>query len=453
MASGRRRLTRRLLLSGAASAAGVLALAVAACGGASAAPESGVAPHAETKTEVSAKAAKPAVVSTLMVLRGQRQTWVNAWHSIFAGFEAAHPAYKLEVIGATLDRVPSRALTTMAAGFTFDAIYGNEGWLGLFVDAGIIQSLNPFLSRDADVSLDDFYEFGLLKHKGTPYSVAWQLTGRPFWFNTDKFAEAGLKTPAALEAEGNWTWEAVLDAAARLTKRDGDDITFGGLQIHPMFTSHLPSYAWAWGADLWNEDCTQAGFNTPEFADAAQYCVDLFARHRVIGGNFLAGTQGMVERATGGLRRFEERITARGLFAIGMAPRPRGPDGERATAMTASGVFIGERANNAEGAWDFIKYTVSAAALPEIAAMGQGRFTASKRLEPLTLFPYENAAYYKQMARDGRPVPQLLRQDEFTTAWRATWGAMVEGSLTVVAGLAKTQEQVQGWLDAGGCLR
>ena len=428
-------------------------MALAACGEAGAAPESGEAPRAETKTEESAKSAKPAVVSTLMALRGRSETWVNAWHSIFAGFEAAHPDYTLEVIGVTRERVPGRALTTMAAGFTFDAIYGEVGWLGLFVDAGIIQSLNPFLSRDLEVSPDDFYEYGLLKHKGTPYSVAWQLTGRPFWFNYDKFAEAGLKTPAALEADGAWTWEAVLDAAARLTQRDGDDITCGGLGIYPMLTSHLPNYAWAWGADLWNERCTQAAFATPAFAEAVQFCVDLFARHRVIGGNFLAGTQGMVEGATGGLRRFEETITARGRFTIGMAPRPKGPNGERATAMTASGVFIGERAKNGEGAWDFIKYTVSAAALPHVAAMGHGRFIASKNLEPLTLYPYENAAHYKQMAREGRPVPQLLRQDEFTAAWRATWDAMVDGSLTVAAGLAKTQEQAQGWLDVGGCVR
>ena len=121
--------------------------------------------------------------------------------------------------------------------------------------------------------------------------------------------------------------------------------------------------------------------------------------------------------------------------------------------MTPIGIFIGEGAKNLDGGWAFLKYTVSADALPEVAATGQGRFTANKNLEPLTLYPYENPEVYKQMASEGRPVPQLLKQGDFNTEWRATWDAMVEGSLTVAEGMAKTQEQVQGWINKGGCLR
>ena len=446
----RSRMTRRILLRGAASSAGMVALA--ACGTATATPESGEAPQEETKTEVSPKTMAQTTVSALMVLRGQNETWIKSWLTIFADFEAKHPERKLEIIDSAFDQVSARAATTMAAGFTFDAIYGYFGWLGLFVDAGIIQAISPLLAKDTEVSQDDFYEFGFLKHKGIAYGLAWLLTAHPIWSNNDKFVEAGLKTPAELEAEGNWTWEAALEAAVRLTKRDGDDITFGGLRIYPMYTSNLPYYAWAWGADLWNEGCTQATFHTPAFADAVQFCVDLFAKHKVIGGNFLEGTLGMFERATGGVRQFKERITANDLFEIGMAPRPKGPNGERATVMTPSGIFIGYGAKNAEGGWAFGKYTVSADALPEIAATGHGRFTANKNLEPLTQYPYENPEVYKQMASEGRPVPQLLKQDDFTTEWRATWDAMVKGSLTVAEGMAKTQAQMQGWINRGGCL-
>ena len=445
-------MTRRILLSGASSGAGMLALA--ACGAATTTPESGEAPQEETKTEESSpKTMAPTTVSALMVLRGQNQTWINSWLTIFANFEAKHPEYKLEITDSAFDQVSARATTTMAAGFTFDAIYGYFGWMGLFSDAGIIQSINSFLAKDTEVTQDDFYEFGFLKHKGIAYGLAWLLTAHPIWSNNDKFVEAGLKTPAELEAEGNWTWDAALDAAVRLTKREGDDIAFGGLRIYPMNTSYLPYYAWAWGADLWNEGCTQATFNTPAFTDAVQFCVDLFAKHKVIGGNFLEGTLGMFERATGGVRQFEERIAANDLFEIGMAGRPKGPNGDSATVMTPIGIFIGEGAKNPEGGWAFLKYTVSADALPEVAATGQGRFTANKNLEPLTLYPYENPEVYKQMASEGRPVPQLLKQGDFNTEWRATWDAMVEGSLTVAEGMAKTQEQVQGWINKGGCLR
>ena len=446
-----RQMTRRFLLSGAARGAGAATLA--ACGAAPKTPAAAEAPQEETKTAVAPTTAAPTVVSALMVLRGQNAAWLNSWQTIFADFEAKRPEYTLEINDSTFGAVTSRAVTFMAAGFTFDAIYGHVDWLGLFVDAGIIQAVNRFLAQDTEVSPADFHEAGILRFKGLAYGLAWRLTAHPIWSNDDTFSEAGLKTPAALEAAGNWTWEAALDAAIRLTKRESAEIAFGGLQIYPMLTSHLPYYAWAWGADLWNDGCTQAGFHTPAFADAVQFCVDLFATHRVIGGDFLAGTLGMVERATGGVREFQERIAARGVFQIGMAGRPQGPNGERATAMTPSGIFIGERAQNAAGAWEFIKYTVSADALPQIAAVGQGRFNANKKLAPLTLYPFENPAVYKRMAREGRPAPRLLQQADFTTAWRATWDAMVEGSLTVAAGMARTQEQAQGWIEAGGCLR
>ncbi len=444
-------MTRRFLFNKAMSAASVLALA--ACGETPTSPEAEDAPQAETEAVATPKTGKATVVSALMVLRGQDPAWINSWHTVFADFEAQHPAFKLEINDASFGSVTSRALTFMAAGFTFDAIYGFIDWLGLFVDAGIVQSINPFLTTDTDVSPDDFHDFGVLTHKGLDYGLAWQLAAHPIWFNAGKFGEAGLQTPAALEAAGNWTWEAVLAAAVKLTKRAGDNITFGGLQVFPMFTSFLPYYAWAWGADLWDEGCTQATINSPEFADAVQFCVDLFAKHNVIGGNFLYGTQGMVERAPDVVRQFDQGIAARDLFSIGMAPRPQGPNGDRGTVMTPSALLLGNRAKNDEGGWAFLKYTVSAAAQPQFAVFGQGRFNANKHLKPQTLYPFENPDVYTQMLQEGRPEPQLLQQREFYAAWRATWSAMVEGSLSVADGMAKTQEQVQGWINTGGCLR
>lgn len=443
-------MTRRSLFGGVVCSAGALALA--ACGGEAATPEA-VTPEAEVPAAVATpEAGQATLVSALLVLRGQDPTWVNSWHSVFASFQAKHPAYKLEINDSTFAGVTSRALTFMAAGFTFDAIYGFIDWLALFADAGIIQAIDPFLTTDTEVSRNDFHEFGILKHKGLAYGLAWRLTAHPIWSNDDKFREAGLKTPAMREAEGNWNWEAALDAAVKLTKRAGDRVTLGGLQVFPMFTSFLPYYAWAWGTDLWNASCTRAMFDSPEFTDAMQYCVDLFATHKVIGGNFLFGTQGMVERAPDSVGQFQVGIAARDLFSIGMAPRPRGPRGHRGTVMTPSAILLGNGAKNAEGAWAFLKYTVSAAAQPHFAAFGQGRFTASKYQEPLTLYPFENPEVYKQMTQEGRPEPQLLQQKDFYAVWRVTWDAMVKGSLTVAEGMARIQEQAQGWIDTGGCL-
>ena len=102
----RRRMTRRILLRGAASSAGMVALA--ACGTATATPESGEAPQEETKTEESPKTMAQTTVSALMVLRGQNETWIKSWLTIFADFEAKHPEHKLEIIDSAFDQVSSK---------------------------------------------------------------------------------------------------------------------------------------------------------------------------------------------------------------------------------------------------------------------------------------------------------------------------------------------------------
>ena len=102
MQGERNRMTRRFLLKGAAGSAGMLALA--ACGTATMAPETGEAPKEEMKAEEAPKAMEPTIVSAMMVLQGQNETWINSWNTIFANFEAKHPEYKMEITDSTFGK-------------------------------------------------------------------------------------------------------------------------------------------------------------------------------------------------------------------------------------------------------------------------------------------------------------------------------------------------------------
>ena len=116
MEGERIRLTRRYLLKGAAGSAGLLALA--ACGTATMMPQEGAAPEEEAKAEEAPQAMEPKVVSALMVLQGQNETWINSWNTIFANFEAKHPEYTMEITDSTFGEVTTKAGAALAAGIS-----------------------------------------------------------------------------------------------------------------------------------------------------------------------------------------------------------------------------------------------------------------------------------------------------------------------------------------------
>ena len=90
------------------------------------------------------------------------------------------------------------------------------------------------------------------------------LMERSFWYNADLIAEAGLTSPRELEAQGNWTWDAVVEMAARLTETEGDRVTRWGFNYPYWSTGWFGHHLLAWGADWWNEDFTAPTINSPE---------------------------------------------------------------------------------------------------------------------------------------------------------------------------------------------
>ena len=73
-----------------------------------------------------------------------------------------------------------------------------------------------------------FYDHALEKIAGQIYGIAWFNQGKEFWYNADQVTEAGLTSPSELVAEGKWTWDAALEFAQKLTKKEGPNTTRWG---------------------------------------------------------------------------------------------------------------------------------------------------------------------------------------------------------------------------------
>jgi multiple sugar transport system substrate-binding protein len=443
----RKGLSRRTFLGGSALAGAGLLLA--ACGQVQMmeATES-EEPKAAEKTEM----AEAAVVNYLHVDQAQNQVWQDSWAEIFASFAAKHPDLEVVMTGTSFGDLPDKAGTAQAGGIAFDAIYGYFAWLGPFIESEIIQNIDPFLAKDPDVSPDDFYDATKERYQGKTYGLAWFSNGKEIWFNRNLFTEAGLKMPDEMEADGEWTYDAMLEAAKVLTRVEGDEIVQGGVQLHPRYTSYLCFYAWAWGADFWDEGCTRPTFNTDAFREAVQFQVDLVNKHQVQGGSYVKGTQAMYNIGSFAVRTWEAEITPNKLFEIGMAPMPNGPAG-REIALANNAMYLGGSGANPDGGWEFLKHTVSADVVDQVAAMGGGRYVANKNITPATTTDYENIDVYLAQAANSRITPTILKQGEFNPAWQETWKELLGGSLTVPEALDRTQGQLENWLAEGGCIQ
>lgn len=444
-------LSRRNLLRG-ALVTGAVAIS-AACGAVPVAPadagEEGEAPKA---AESAPKDEGPKTVNFLHVLEGQNETWRNGWAEVVETFEAKNPGHKIAIADSAFGELPTKAAAAQAGGIKFDIIYGYFGWVGTFVAGNIVQPLDPIIATDPEIDPANFHEAAKWIHKGQNYGVAWWINSREIWYNKSLIVNAGLKTPTELEAEGNWTWDAALEAAINLTKVEGDEVVVGGMGTQPHVPSVLTYYSWAWGAEFWNPDCTQGGFGSDAFRDAVQFQADTFTKHRVQGGNYFEGNTAIYHTGHFQIRRINEQVTPTNLFEVGMAPTPNGPGGRKA-AYAVVAIHLGSQSENPEGGWEFIKHTVIGDLQEIWVPQGGGRYPADLRREPITTKDYEDASVYKTIASIANATPTLIQQGDFNDIWRnETWPAIVEGAITVPEALQKTQDQVQGWLDDRGCL-
>ncbi|HEX2036291.1 MAG TPA: extracellular solute-binding protein [Chloroflexota bacterium] len=434
-----RRATRRWVCGGAAGAAGTALLA--ACGG-QASQSGGAQPGGATR--------QPATVRYLHFDTGQ-QVWQTSWASIFSSFTDQYPEWKVQADSVTqsLNNIAEKAIVSYAGGETYELFYGHFTILGAMLAANILEPLDGFLARDREVKAEDYYPAATERMKGKLYGIAWFTQGKELFYNANLLADAGAPSPRQLEREGKWTWDALLDVARKVTRMEGEQVTVYGFNTGYGDPGTFVNNLYAWGADFFDKDFTRATIDTPPFLAATQFAVDMVAKHKVSGGgNFQQGSLGILLGSGSSTRGWDEQIVRQNLFQIEHTMLPKGP-ASRAAAMANNCLYLGKGAKAPEAAWAFYKHLVSNTVQPQIAQLGGGRYTASKKLKPVTLFPFEDAAVYEASAAILRPTPLIVRQTEFQQDWAAAWKDLVEGKQGVKDALTQMQERATLWLKDG----
>ena len=462
-------ITRRTFLGG--SAAVGTGLLLAACGQvapapAAAAPAEGEAPAAKEEAKP-AEQPKPAEKKTVRYLHytTTQAVWDESFGQLFDTHRANHPDVNLEVDPVTggFSVLIEKAVASFAGGIVYDVYYGHFSYISQFATGEMIQSLEPFLSADPEVSKDDYHVWATERIKGQVYSIAWVTNGKEYWYNADLYAEAGLKTPKEHEAEGTWTWDTALEGAKKLTKVEGNNVTQWG------FWTPSYSFGWHWihlmayGATWWNDDFSAPAMLTQEFAEGTQFAADLVTKHRVMRSrsnpseNDVAAdfnTQLLAARTWGsyGTRTIQEQIMSQDEpFTVEMEMLPNGPAG-RQIVQSINANWISSSSENPDSAWDFYKFWLSQEGQSILLPLGGGRYVANKNFEGFTVYDYEDPEVYARSAEISVEQRQVVKQSDVNKAWAENWAALEQGTKTVQEVQEEMQQVAENALREGGCL-
>ncbi|MFA6662526.1 MAG: extracellular solute-binding protein, partial [Bacilli bacterium] len=129
----------------------------------------------------------------------------------------------LETVRATYTQLPTKLASLQAAGDAPDVfMHYNAGFPSMF-------------AKDMFLPVDDFVDFDdpfwasskeasdKFLWNGKHYMAAGANISRVVWYNKSIFERNGLDTPLDLYDNGEWTWEALVDAAAELTQDTDSD--------------------------------------------------------------------------------------------------------------------------------------------------------------------------------------------------------------------------------------
>ena len=246
--------------------------------------------------------------------------------------------------------------------------------------SGDIQSLEPMLKADGatrDAFLADFWPalHANAMVEGELYSVTFHNSTPLLYYNVDHFKEAGLdptKPPR--------TWAELVDAAKKLTKREGDKVERYGFTM-PAGYDYLgwlmEALTLSNGGRYFNEEYGgEVYYDTASMLGAARFLEDLIFKHKVMaqgvveaGGvstSFFAGKASMMLLSTGSLSFIRENMKA--PYEVAFVPRNvrnAVPIGGASLVM-----FNGQSEESKKAGWKFIKWLSSADTLG-----GWSRFT------------------------------------------------------------------------------
>ncbi|HWO53702.1 MAG TPA: sugar ABC transporter substrate-binding protein [Paenibacillus cookii] len=278
-------------------------------------------------------------------------------------FNESHPNIKVTFEPVPGDGYATKLTTSLAAGQAPDVFLIGEGDYFKYVDKGVVEPLDDYVKNDASFKTDAFQPdlINMGKINGKLYYLPKDFNPLALWYNKRMFDEAKIPYPS-----DKWTWDDMIDAAKKLTKKDGKGkVTEFGFNAtkweYPIYI-----YLWLNGTDIGNEDGTQAeGYMNSDKTIAAmeKYVALTKGEDRVsptpqdtetLGGDSsMFMTDKLAMMITG---RWVKSDLDKSDVKYGSALIPSGANGERASIIAAAGWAMNANGKHKKEAFELMKW-------------------------------------------------------------------------------------------------
>jgi sn-glycerol 3-phosphate transport system substrate-binding protein len=288
--------------------------------------------------------------------------------AVTAVYTGSYDETKLKAQAAAKAGKPP-GLVLMSANFTVD--------LKL---AGDLDSLEPLLKADGTTREQFLADFWPALHAnatvdGELYAIPFQNSTPLLYFNVEHFKEVGLDPKKPPQ-----TWAELVDAAKKLTKRNGDTVERYGFSMpegYDYLGWLMEALSMSNGGRYFNQDYGgEVYYDTPSMLGAAQFVEDLVFKHKVmpqgvleggaVSSNFIAGKVSMMLLSTGSLSFVRNNMKM--AYDVAFVPK----NVRNAVPIGGASLVMFKGSGDAEraAAWKFAKWLSSAETLG-----GWSRFT------------------------------------------------------------------------------
>ncbi len=104
----------------------------------------------------------------------------------------------------------------------------------------------------------------IYSYEGNRYAVPKDVDTIALWYNKTMFDAAGVAYP-----DETWTWETFVDAAQKLTIKNGNEVTqYGYCMSSDDYQEGYASWIYSYGGSMIDYDPLQSGFDKPETIEA-----------------------------------------------------------------------------------------------------------------------------------------------------------------------------------------
>lgn len=257
MARARSTLSRRQVLR-LASATAVGAIAAACSGGP--APPAAKPPGAEApKPTQAGEAPKPAQAAEAAAPKPAAPTSVGirfiTWWQPMENYLADIAKQFQAASGITVETefVPGNDFTpkmeaSLVAGTWGDASIIQNAVQVKFMDAGLHYDMTDMVKADRIDLLADWSLMGLEIWEGKVLCLPFDNDPRAIYYNKTAFKESGVKDPWD-DQNGKWTWDDMIDAARKTTKKEGSKVVRYGLQWNYTSYQEFSPLVWTLGGN------------------------------------------------------------------------------------------------------------------------------------------------------------------------------------------------------------